>query len=700
MNRLRPISYVRILASLIALLAILLPPVCFFLVEFHHAAGMVEAEAHIGASLVTRLIGQNPDYWQYEQIRLHELIARQISPDDFVVISNAAGDPVFILGSPPAAPASEHRSELHDAGVAAGMISISRSLRHVLVNSVLVLLACLPLGFAVLYAGWMVPARAIRHAEQLRDQSEHIMRKTLQLSSSGVIITTMEEGIVIEIDDTLLQLTGYTRDEVIGHSVLDLGVWRFPSQREALLRHLDEHGSLHDQQVPFITKYGDKLVLRCSTERITLDGKPHMLTVTEDITHLVHTFETQQELKGRLDRAEKMSEIGMLAGGVAHDLNNIFSGLVSYPDLLLSQLPEESHLRQPIAAIKRSGEFAAALVQDLLTLARRGIPDEKIVRIDQLVRDYLESLEHRNLRERYPAVEIHTHLADDILPVRGSGVRLTKVIMNLLVNAAEAVGNKGAIHLTVRNSYIEPQNTAHKELPEGAYVLLNVSDTGVGIAEDQIGHIFEPFYSSKKPGRSGTGLGLAVVNGVVKDHKGLIEVESVPGKGTSFSIYLPAAKYDANRFVTQQEKEQMGSRGEHILVVDDIQEQCDIVRLMLTALDYTVDVALGGEAALAILRSKPVDLVILDMIMPPGMNGLETFRQIRLLYPEQRVIFISGIEDSDEMQQALAEGAGCCIKKPYLLQDLGLAVRAELDRGRPRSGTVAASSESLPFNKQ
>ena len=237
-----------------------------------------------------------------------------------------------------------------------------------------------------------------------------------------------------------------------------------------------------------------------------------------------------------------MEAIGTLAGGVAHDLNNILSGIVSYPELLLMDLPEDSPLRKPIETIKKSGEKAAAIVQDLLTLARRGVETTEVVNLNQIVTDYLGSPEFSKLQLNHPGITTRTRLDDDLLNIVGSPVHLSKTVMNLVTNAAEAMPDGGTIVIRTENRYLEAETVGYESAVTGDFVTLTVSDAGIGIPPEEMERIFEPFYTKKAMGRSGTGLGMAVVWGTVKDHRGHIDIRSAVGRGTDIALYFPATR--------------------------------------------------------------------------------------------------------------------------------------------------------------
>ncbi len=399
-----------------------------------------------------------------------------------------------------------------------------------------------------------------------------------------------------------------------------------------------------------------------------------------EITVRKHAEEKIREGEEQLRKAQKMEAIGTLAGGVAHDLNNVLSGLISYPELILMDLPANSPLKSSLLAIKKSGERAANIVQDMLTLARRGVAVSEVVDLNDIIRDYLQSPEYERLRQTHPDLTLESSLEPDLLSIAGSPVHLSKTVMNLVSNAAEALIDGGTVTISSENRYIDKPISGYDDIEEGDYVTLTVSDTGIGIAAKDIESIFEPFYTKKAMGRSGTGLGMAVVWGTVKDHKGYIDVQSTEGQGTRFFIYLPACRQPSPRKESRPSIEDYRGRAEFLLIVDDIKEQRDIASGILTKLGYRVESVSSGEEAVDYLKTRTADLLILDMIMDPGIDGLEAYRRILEIHPAQKAIIASGYSESERVKEAQRLGAGAYVKKPYLMEKMAVAVRKELDR--------------------
>jgi len=398
-----------------------------------------------------------------------------------------------------------------------------------------------------------------------------------------------------------------------------------------------------------------------------------------EMTERERTETEKLQLEASLKRAEKMEAIGVLAGSVAHDLNNLLSGVIAYPELMLLELPEASPLREPLCAIRESGERAAAIVQDLLTMARRGLTTRQVVNVNDVISDLMRSPELKSL-VIHPNVRLETDLEPQLLNIQGSSVHLAKAIVNLVRNAREALEKGGRIRLSTKNVYVDTPETGYEVLAEGEYVTLAVEDTGQGIPEEDLDRIFEPFYTKKKLGRSGTGLGMAIVWGTVKDHGGFIDVRSQVGKGTTFTLFLPATR-EPHRVDTPGVSlaEYLGA-GESILVVDDVALQRELCTAMLRKLGYQVTTASSGEEAVELVKRRRFDLLILDMIMEPGIDGLETYQRVVALAPGQRALIASGYSETALVRKAQELGAGAYVRKPYTLEKLAVAVRDELRR--------------------
>jgi PAS domain S-box-containing protein len=516
---------------------------------------------------------------------------------------------------------------------------------------------------------------------QVRRMAEEELRKTEKVvaASSDAMALLDPQGVFLTVNAAFLEMLGKGRQAVIGHRLAD--VYDADFLDAILMPQLKS--CLEGQMVrcqtawPHLGEAADEIEVEftCSpyfNQEGRLSG---MVLNIRDVTE-------NQKLAAQLKQAQKMEAIGTLAGGVAHDLNNILSGLVGYPDILLMDLPADSPHRQAVEVIKSSGERAAAIVQDLLTLARRGVDQREAVDFNAIIREFLESPENRHIHNLHPRVTYRVDLAPAPLTLTGSKVHLSKTVMNLVANAAEAMPEGGVLHLSTRfaSELQEPVTTAKPS--DAGYLFFEVSDTGTGIAPEDRERIFEPFYTRKVMGRSGTGLGMAVVWGAVTDHDGQIQVESQPGEGTRFSIQLPLSADAAPAHAPRMENLPTGN-GEHILVVDDEQEQRHLATELLSRIGYTVTTAASGEMALEKLAARSFDLVVLDMIMSGGMDGLDTYQAIRSLRPDQKAIIVSGFSESERVKAAQLLGAGAYLRKPYTVEKLAETIRATLSGPAP-----------------
>ncbi len=394
---------------------------------------------------------------------------------------------------------------------------------------------------------------------------------------------------------------------------------------------------------------------------------------------LQQEMKERKRLQSRQVRYHKMEAVGLMAGGVAHDLNNILAGITGYPELLLMQLPDDSELRKPITAIQESGERATAIVADLLTVARGAASIREIAHINTLVTEYLDSPEFHHLSDLHPGIAINAILGKNLPDLSCSPVHIKKCLMNLVTNSVESSERAGKITITTSCFHQNQQWAEDNNMRPVDYIVLEIMDNGPGISIDDLEHIFEPFYTKKVMGKSGTGLGLAVVWNTMEDHEGKVFVES-RDIGTCFKLFFPATDEHHPKSANSSTSELIMGDNQHILVIDDETSLCDIACRMLTNLGYKADSVTSGEAAVHYLQSKSADLIILDMLMDPGINGLQTYKKILDLFPEQKAIIASGFSESDDVKATLKLGAGDFIKKPYSMEQLGQAVAKELKR--------------------
>lgn len=492
----------------------------------------------------------------------------------------------------------------------------------------------------------------------------------------GIVIIDSNTKVIVEANQAAMKMTGLPKEKIIGqicHSLIcHAEIGSCPVKDLGQKMDLSERKLMHaDGQQKDILK---------TVYPITIRGRDCYLESFIDISDRVRTEKLLKESEMRLQRAEKMEALGTLAGGVAHDLNNVLGIIVGYAELLLMNADKSSLIIPQIEAIMKAGQRATAIVDDLLTLARRGVPNRQIINLNNIIAEVKQSPEFKNLLIYHPFVKVNIDFEPDLLNISGSSIHIVKTLLNLILNASEAMAKGGNVTIKTANRYLDKPIQGYDEVREGDYVVLSVSDTGEGLPTADLKRIFEPFYTKKVMGRSGTGLGLAVVWGTVKDHQGYINVQSVEGKGSTFTLYFPVAREDiTSDTVAVAASEYMGC-GESILVVDDVKEQRDLATSIFGKLNYNVASVSSGEEAIAYIREHHVDLMVLDMIMGPGMDGLDTYKGIIEINPKQRAIIVSGFSESDRVHEAQALGAGTYVKKPYVIEKLGLAAKNELKK--------------------
>ncbi|MEN6620407.1 MAG: PAS domain S-box protein [Smithella sp.] len=497
-------------------------------------------------------------------------------------------------------------------------------------------------------------------------------------------------GKIIAWNRAIENMTGLKKEEMLGKGNYEYSLPFYGKRRPILIDYALHPDRMMNDRYEGVQIIGDILfgeafapnippngIHQYATASVLHDAKGGIVAAIE----CIHDITEGKKLAERLNRAEKMEALGSLAGGVAHDLNNVLGVLVGYSELLLERLSEEGSLRRYAENIMKSSVRGAAIIQDLLTLARRGVTTSEIVNLNKTIFDYLRTPELEKLKSDHPGIKIINQLEnEELFNIKGSPVHLGKTVMNLVFNAAEAISGRGEIVLRTENRYLDCPVKGYDEMKEGDYVVLTVTDTGKGISANDIGKIFEPFYTKKVMGRSGTGLGLAVVWGTVKDHNGYIDVQSEEGKGTTFTLYFPVTREVEIKAEKAIPPEFYMSRGESILVVDDVKEQRELAVSMLGRLGFHVQAVAGGTEAVEYIKKNKADLVVLDMIMEPEMDGMETYRRIVEINPKQKALIVSGFSENERVRKTQEMGAGAFVRKPYILEKIGLAARKELDR--------------------
>ncbi|ROQ92075.1 CHASE4 domain-containing protein [Desulfosoma caldarium] len=492
-------------------------------------------------------------------------------------------------------------------------------------------------------------------------------QKILENHPTGMILIDAEKRTVSWVNKKALELIGRSLDEVRHVPCKDVVC---PSQeRECPV--LDHGREVCDVECVMPTRDGRGVPVLRSITLVTFKQRPHLLEVVTDLRQ-------QKALEAQLDRAKKLETVGLVAGGVAHDLNNLLTSLVGYPDMLLRRLPPDHALYQPLNRIRDAGLKASAIVQDLLTLARRGVKSMEDIDVGDVVREFLSSAEYAALCRTHVRVRFKTKVEGRRLCCRGSRPHLEKALANLVRNAAEAIADTGTVTVGLQVVQLNEPYTGFETIPPGRWICLSVEDTGSGISQEDLPHIFEPFYTKKKMGGSGTGLGMTIVWHAVKDMGGFVDVVSMPGEGTSVRLYLPEAEPPAETARSPMPAVLPRGSGEKVLVVEDMDDQRDLVKTLLTDLGYEVTCASSGVQAIRLAADQQFDLLVLDMRLEDDLDGLQVYQEFLKRRADQKAIIVSGDVSKDRLAAAEALGISHFMAKPYTMEKLAKIVYAAL----------------------
>jgi signal transduction histidine kinase/ActR/RegA family two-component response regulator len=416
-----------------------------------------------------------------------------------------------------------------------------------------------------------------------------------------------------------------------------------------------------------LTKEGEEVWVQLNAVLITWDGRSGVLCSLRDIT-------PQKRLEAQYLHAQKMEAVGTLAGGVAHDFNNLLQAVLGYAEVMLMGKKEEDPSYRPLMAIQQAGQRGADLTKQLLTFSRKVQSKQKALNLNQEILQ-VEKLLQRTIPKM---IHVELRLAGDLWTISADPVQIGQIVMNLAVNARDAMPNGGSLVIGTRNVTLGQEFCrGHMGSRPGNHVLLTVSDTGQGMEKEVLAHLFEPFFTTKG---MGTGLGLAVVYGIVKGHDGYIDCESQLGKGALFKIYLPATGQVTEEAESEKKEPPKGGT-ETILLVDDEKSIRDLAKTILSTFGYTVLTASDGEEALEIYRAEEerIHLIILDLIMP-GMGGLRCLEDLLHTDPSVKVVIATGYHPEDSANTLVKGRTKGFIRKPYNMDELLLSVRKALDK--------------------
>jgi PAS domain S-box-containing protein len=505
--------------------------------------------------------------------------------------------------------------------------------------------------------------------------SRNRFQRLAEATWEGIAIFSMDA--IIEVNNQFCALFAVTEENVLGHDFFEILPALPLSEQFELFS--GRRSLSHICEIEAIRFNGEPFPAEIRLRQIEDNGHLLWVAAIRDLTEKKKHEQEHLRMREKLDHARRMESIGLMAGSVAHDLNNILSSIVTFPELLLLDMPLSEKYRNDIVRIRAAGKQAAAVVEDLLTVARGSTCQKENHNLNDIIKDYVESLDYYQLIQSFPGILIDIHLSADLCNALVSPIHITKVLINLIRNGAEAINGHGNIYLETRETTLIESKQGYDEIPPGKYVVLAVQDSGSGIGSSALPHIFEPFFSRKKLGKSGSGLGLTVILHTVRDHQGFIDVKS-DSKGTLFELYFPANEEETKRNFSSISLDSLLGKGEKILIIDDEKNQRDLTSCILRRLGYTPVTATSGEEAIHYVKNSPVDLLLLDMVMDPGINGYETYREILKISPGQKAVVASGFFNPVELEKIKKLGVIHYLSKPLNLSDLALAIHEEISR--------------------
>jgi len=503
-------------------------------------------------------------------------------------------------------------------------------------------------------------------AEKALRESESKFRSLFNLSPQGIALTELETGRLVDANNMFCDLTKYCQEEIIGKTTTQVGFYS-DNDRARFIKKLQKSGEVNGMKMDFKGKDGAIISVLMFARVIQISGKSFILTIFLDMTE-------QKQLQAQLQQSQKMQSIGTLAGGIAHDFNNILFSMIGYTEMALDDTEKGTLLHNNLQEVLIAAQRAKYLVKQILTFSRQADQDLKPLQVQLIVKEVLKLI-----RSSLPTtIEIHQNISNTCGFVMANATQIHQVAMNLLTNAYHAMEDEGGkLEVTLKEVDLDMDDLKDPAMVPGSYVCLTVKDTGAGIDEYVMDRIFDPYFSTKEKDK-GTGLGLAVVHGIVKSYKGNIRIYSKPGKGTAFHVYLPViqtrAETNATRTISPVE---MGT--ERILLVDDEEQIVRMSQQMLEKLGYHVTARTSSIETLEAFRAAPdkFDLVITDMTMP-NMTGIHLTKKLIEIRPDIPIIICTGFSEKINEHTAKAMGIRGYVMKPVVKSELAKKIREVL----------------------
>jgi two-component system cell cycle sensor histidine kinase/response regulator CckA len=685
------------LSALIILLLMIIPPLVYFFISYQHIAGSIETEGRISAITIMKIISLDPYGWEFEEERLQDVLSsypRKGYIEKWRTL-NAKGEVIAESPVELEKPSITRSFDLMDTGVVVGRLEISRSMKPLLIKSIMVELFMLPIGIGAFLALYFLPIRTIHRAEDALRNSKELLEKTFASLHDAIFIVDAQTERIIDCNPMATEIFGYERGEILDRTS------GFLYMDENENKNFNDHPKSAEEKKGFLfirdirMKRKDETLFPAEYSSLPLeDDKGKVIgwvSVVRDITD-------QNRMEEELIRAEKLESLGILAGGIAHDFNNLLIGILGNISLMRSLMVRQDEAYGIVKDIEKAALRARDLTRQLTTFSKGGYPVKKIASIVEIMRESARfALSGSNVKCQFS-------IPDDISAVNVDEGQISQAINNIVINAVQAMPGGGIIEIGFENILIAENNVIRctgcpvgfiengvdcarqascptlcrlvsqtekgVSLGEGEYVRISVKDHGIGIAKEYLPKIFDPYFTTKQ---QGSGLGLATAYSVVKKHGGHITVESEIGVGTTFHIYLPATREKFTPAVTQ-EKISLRGKG-NILVMDDKEVVRDAAKRMLSSIGYNSVFARDGSEAIAIYKKalqsgEPFDAVILDLTVPGGMGGKEAVKKILEIDPNAKLIVSTGYSNDPVMSEFEKYGFVGLLEKPYRMQEL------------------------------
>ena len=509
-----------------------------------------------------------------------------------------------------------------------------------------------------------------RRAEEELRKSEEKFSRIFQTSPDLIAITTLDHGVYRDVNDSFLRVTGYSKDEVIDHSSLDLDIWERHEEREKIVEMIREQKIVRNYETKYRTKAGNLRTMLYSSELIDVGGEMCILSTSRDITE-------RKRLEGELRRTQKMEAIGRLAGGITHDFNNLLTAIDGYNELALMKADDPVQVRKNLLKVKEVKNTASSLIHQLLAFSRKQEIKHQVLDINSIVKNM------KNLLARFIGddIELKTDLDSTVGLIRADQGQVEQILMNLALNARDAMPDGGVFSITTSPVVIDKESAQdHPDLKAGEYVRLTISDTGTGMDDETLSHVFEPFFTTKEESK-GTGLGLTTVYGIVKQSKGVISLKSEPGEGTTFEILLPGSTMAGDTAGRRKKRAQSARGTETILIVADNTYVRGLAVSALKDCGYSILQASGGIEALRVCseHSRKIDLLITDVVLP-RMSGPQLAGRMEDKYPGLHTLYISGYPEEVIAKYGIFDSLINLLEKPFSPSRLAHKVREVLDR--------------------